>query len=453
MMTMKRCGVILVLLLAACRGSADKAADPAEPKSRPAPQARETEEAAEEKAPEKTTPLHVIVGGDVMLQMEIIETAALHADEGDPASGWEWFFKELRPLFEAHPEAPVIVNLESPVAEQRVESRSFPPTFNGPPEALEGMKAAGIDIVTLANNHALDQKRQGLEETIENARKAGLTVVGAGLAGEAKNPAFIGGEGGAPRIAVFSYLVPPGSREEPVDKAAIALYAEESPGEVRSALESGEADAALVILHWIGEFAEKPSQEWRNVVESFVAAGAEAVVCHGPHVVGPVEWVEAGGRKGFAAFSLGNLLANFGWEIYPTNFKNLVVGKDSAQRIKARQEALAVLRFDPAPGKNGNLLGRVRLYPLWLEDNRYVSFRKGSGKRAIFPMLLPTCRPADETGCPRGSKPVECGLRWDMILQGGQSVMDGLWGKGWPDMKPCPEGDDAASAGYVFAEF
>jgi hypothetical protein len=449
MADLRRCGMFLVLLLGACRGSADNAADPARYKVQPP---EEIPEKVEEPVTEKTAPLHVIVGGDVMLQMEIIETAALQADEGDPASGWAWFFRELRPVLEAYPGASVIVNLESPVATQRVESKSFPPTFNGPPEALEGMKRSGMDVVTLANNHALDQKRQGLEETIGNAREAGLTVVGAGLAGEERNPVVIGGNEGAPSVAVFSYLVPPGSRKEPEDKAGIALYAEESPDEVRLALESGEADAALVILHWIGEFAEKPTDAWKAVVESFVAAGAEAVVCHGPHVVGPAQWVEAGGRRGFAAYSLGNLLANFGWEVYPTNYKNLVVGKDSAQRIKARQEALAVLRFDPLPAGGGSL-GKVRLYPLWLEDNRYVVFRKGSDKRAIFPMPLPLCRPADETGCPKGSKPVECGLRWDMILQGGQSVMDELWDKGWPDMKPCSEGDAAASADYVFAEF
>ena len=275
--------------------------------------------------------------------------------------------------------------------------------------------------------------------------------MGAGLAGESRNPAFIGGSGGAPRVAVFSYLVPPGSRKEPEEKAGIALCTEESPDEVGSVLQSGEADAALVILHWIGEFAEKPTDAWKGVVESFVAAGAEAVACHGPHVVGPAEWVEAGGRRGFAVYSLGNLLANFGWEVYPTNYKNLVVGKDSAQRIKARQEALAVLRFDPSPSGGGSL-GQVRLYPLWLEDNRYVVFRKGSDKRAIFPMPLPTCRPADETGCPKGSKPVECGLRWDMILEGGRTVLDGLWGKGWPDLQPCSP-ETGASAPHIFAEF
>ncbi len=444
--------LVLLLLLAACacRGSPDKTAGPVEPKSRPV---QDTVETAGQEPQEQGPPLYVVIGGDVMLQMEIIETAELKAGEGDPASGWAWFFGELRPVFESHPGASIIVNLESPVATQRVESKSFPPTFNGPQAALEGMKRAGIGLVTLANNHALDQKRAGLEETIGNVRAAGLTVIGAGLAGEKRNPAIIGGEGGAPRIAVFSYLVPPGSRKEPEEKAGIALYDEGSPLQVQSALASDEADAALVILHWIGEFAEQPRPEWKEAVKSFVAAGAEAVICHGPHVVGPAEWVEAGGRRGFAAYSLGNLLANFGWEIYSGNYKNLVAGKDSAQRIESRQEALAVLRFDPPSDDGGSLLGQVHLYPLWLEDNRYVVFRKGGAERAIFPMPLPACRPADETGCPAGSKPKECGLRWDMILSGGRIVMDTLWGKGWPDMPPCAGDDEAASGPYLFAEF
>jgi len=72
-------------------------------------------------------------------------------EEGDAASGWAWFFHALGPVLGPLEDetSAMVVNLESPVATQRVEPKSSPPTFNGPPEALEGLKRAGVDIVTL----------------------------------------------------------------------------------------------------------------------------------------------------------------------------------------------------------------------------------------------------------------------------------------------------------------
>lgn len=443
----------------ACRGNARKTADPVE--SRPALVeevsgiAPEEETVLPEAPPSGGKPLYIIAGGDVMLQMEIIEVAGLQAQGGDDASGWKWFFHALDPIFkkyEGEGESVIVVNLESPVAEQRVEPKSYPPTFNGPPEALEGMRRAGVDCVTVANNHALDQGRAGLEETIDAVRNAGLKVIGAGRVNEEKNPAIVGGGESGLKAALFSYLVPPGKRKEPDDKTAIALYGEEALAEVFEAAGRDDVDAVVVFLHWIGEFVEQPFPAWKKAVENLVEAGADAVICHGPHVVGSALWVESGGRKAFVAYSLGNLVANFGWEIYPTNYKKLEIGKTSAQRIESRYEALCVLELSRS-GNAAASLSRVDIYPLWLEDNRYASFRKGGAKRAIYPMPLPACEPDDSVGCPKGAKAKECSLRWDMIFEGGEYMLENLWGRDWPEPAPCGGGKDPSQFPLIVVKY
>ena len=70
---------------------------------------------------------------------------------------------------------------------------------------------AGVDVVSLANNHALDYGVTALFETIEHARSAGLAVVGAGRdAAEAYAPALVDTDGGTVAVIGLSQVLSPG---------------------------------------------------------------------------------------------------------------------------------------------------------------------------------------------------------------------------------------------------
>ena len=355
------------------------------------------------RAPEPPSRLYVVLGGDLMLQDQIHDIARERGEE-DLAAGYAWFLHALRPLLSdlsSRGELRFVVNLESPVATERYEPRSFPPRFNGPPEALAGIAASGVTDVTLANNHALDQGRAGLLETLENARTAGLGTAGAGATvEEARTPLILGDKLTA---AVLAYYLRPGGRGEPAKGAVMAVLDERSLDEVASARQA--ADAVIVTIHWVGEFKQAPREDLVHWAESLVLAGADAVVCHGPHVLGPASVVETpGGRQALIAYSLGNLLSNMGWEVYPT--KPLEPGKDSAQRVEAREQALAVLELSKPT--EGQTLTSIAIVPVWLMDNRYAVFRKDAGPRLIYPLPLANCALPDPLPCFPASKPAEC---------------------------------------------
>jgi poly-gamma-glutamate synthesis protein (capsule biosynthesis protein) len=384
--------LLLALLACACETPPEPAPPPPAPVMAPPPRAQEP-----------PARLYVVLGGDLMLQDQIHDIAK-ERGSGDLASGYAWFLQPLEPLLadlRSRGELRFVVNLESPVAVQRYEPRSFPPRFNGPPEALEGIALAGITDVTLANNHALDQGRSGLAETIENARAAGLGTAGAGATvDEARTPLLLGEK---IRAAVLAYYLRPGGRGEPGKGAVMAVLDERSLDEVREA--RSRADAVIVTIHWVGEFKQAPREELVRWAEDLVLAGADAVVCHGPHVLGPTSIVETpDGRQALIAYSLGNLVSNMGWEVYPA--KPLEPGKDSAQRVEAREQALAVLELTkPAEGQ---ILTSVTLVPMWLMDNRYAVYRKEAGPRLIYPLPLVNCAIPDPLPCFPASKPAEC---------------------------------------------
>lgn len=72
-----------------------------------------------------------------------------------------------------------VVNLETAVTTRgTVEPKRY--LFKAPASAYETVKAAGVDLVSLGNNHVLDYGPVGLAGSLDSARKAGVPVIGAG---------------------------------------------------------------------------------------------------------------------------------------------------------------------------------------------------------------------------------------------------------------------------------
>lgn len=393
-------------------------------------------------------PLFVVVGGDLMFHDQIRSVAREHSG-GDPASGWAWLLRALAPVrrrLEAEGRVVFLANLESPIATEREAPRPFPPRFNGPPEALAGFRAAGIDALTLANNHAYDQHREGLAETLAAVEAAGFVHAGAGDAATARAPAVLSERD--PRVLLLPYLWLPAPVPDPTDGAAtrVAVLDDRTEEEVRAAAD--DADALLVVVHWVGEFQARPLPAWREWARRLAAAGATAVVGHGPHVVGPVERFERAGSVVPVAFSVGNLVANMGWGVHPG--VPLVPTDDSEFRVEARSEALAVLRFDPVPADDtlppraaSWWLTGLWMVPLWLEDNRPLANAPGGPLREIFPRPMPWCLPDDPSiGCFEGASERWCRGRLDLIRSARDALLRTIWGFDPSPLPPCPAGAD-----------
>ncbi len=199
-----------------------------------------------------------------------------------------------------------IVNLESPLARSPRTSRGAY-DLAGDPAAAAFLSEAGVDVVTVANNHTTDNGSAGVAETLSAVREFGLLAVGAGAdVASATQPALL--EVGGVRLAVLAFDgtglgVPAGP-----SWAGIARYDRETARHLLAALE-GRADVRAVSLHWGLEDAVVPNQTQRTVAAELVAAGADLIVGHHPHVVQPVEWLARPGRPpALIAWSVGNLL-------------------------------------------------------------------------------------------------------------------------------------------------
>jgi hypothetical protein len=351
------------------------------------------QEAAAEPAGPPPDAMVIAGAGDIILHGRVKGTAdhqaASPSEEGDDNhAGWWHLFKHLVPvLAKAHVS---LANLETPIATERKKASGRPPVLNGPAESLGAMKEAGFSMMSAANNHAFDQMREGVGETVDAIGAAGMDPIGAGHSrDEAETPVFK--EAGGIRAAFLSWTVTPNKNFNDVKtkhKPWVNVYKEEVAVEiVKKARE--EADLVVVSMHWGGEFDLKAGSKQKSIAKKLCKEGADIIFGHGPHVLHDVDILEPdgeGGRKCVVAYSLGNLLSNQGLKYrYGWNPPNLV----EAKNIPYTRDGI-ILRVTVRKGEGGVVVDRIEAVPLWNQNNwieRYVQKTVPPDDITIIPIM------------------------------------------------------------------
>ena len=97
----------------------------------------------------------------------------------------------------------VLLNLEKPLTDEITPLGKCPPDYVAPTATINGIRLLHPTAVTLANNHIMDQREQGLHSTIDVLTQNGIQFVGAGVnAEEARKPIII--EKGEYKIGVYA---------------------------------------------------------------------------------------------------------------------------------------------------------------------------------------------------------------------------------------------------------
>jgi poly-gamma-glutamate capsule biosynthesis protein CapA/YwtB (metallophosphatase superfamily) len=200
-----------------------------------------------------------------------------------------------------------MVNLETAITTRgTAQSKSF--TFRAPPRAFQALKAAGVDVVTMANNHGMDYGAAGLADSISAAKAASFPVVGIGRdADEAFRPHTVTVKG--QRIAIIGAthvldgnLAAAWTAGDGKPGLASAYQTDRLLSAVREARRS--ADTVIVDLHWGRELSQCPIERQRELAPKLVKAGADVIVGSHAHVL------LGGGYLGpaYVDYGLGNFV-------------------------------------------------------------------------------------------------------------------------------------------------
>ncbi len=192
-------------------------------------------------------------------------------------------------------------NLESPFSDQgRPQVAGM--VFKAEPDMVEGLKLAGIDVVSTANNHARDRGVYGIEYTLKLLAANGIAAVGTGTTPEQAHAGAVLQRNGL-RFGFLAYAQDPNNgNHTDVEPRVCAMEIPKMREDV-AAMRS-RADVVVVSMHAGAEYWTKPHPIQKDFAKAAVEAGAKIVVGHHPHVVQP--WERMGDSVVF--YSLGNLV-------------------------------------------------------------------------------------------------------------------------------------------------
>lgn len=198
-----------------------------------------------------------------------------------------------------------LINEEFPFSlrGEAMEDKQF--TFRADPKYVEIFQELGVDIATVANNHALDFGRDAFLDTLDTLKSVDITCIGGGYnLSEASAPAVrtIGGQ----TFAIFgaTRVSPSATWYASDSQAGLFQTYDATLLNQKIAAAHTEYDHVIVFVHWGIEKNETPEDYQRSLAKGYIDAGADLVVgCH-PHVLQGFEYYNGVP----IVYSLGNYL-------------------------------------------------------------------------------------------------------------------------------------------------
>ncbi len=187
-------------------------------------------------------------------------------------------FQKIKPVLE---DADItFVNLETPLSDRAKRTGAF----LAPTAFAEGLKWAGIDVVSTANNHALDAGITGLKDTLKSLSKVNLPAVGSGENLASARLPFISEQNGI-RLGFLAYTMSENSGDSSYAKANRAGVMPTDISLIREDIQKlrQKVDYVILSFHWGLNDSEKPPFWVRQLAHKSIDAGADIILGHHPH--------------------------------------------------------------------------------------------------------------------------------------------------------------------------
>lgn len=264
-------------LIAGCQGAPQP----------PTPEVTGTTTVAQEQpaevAPVEETTVTIRAIGDILTHSDVYGRA-------NALAGYEGFdfnpmFDRVRPYLQ---NADITTaNMEVPVAGVEFGLSGYP-TFNCPPEIIDALAAAGVDLVNNATNHTLDQGGAGAEASVRNIRERGMAYSGGYDSWEDKaTPRII--EANGMRIGFIAYTYGTNGIPVPAGQEYLVSLIDYDAMRREIAELDQQVDATVAMIHMGEEYEYFPVEFQRETAEVARAAGADVILGGHPHVVEPFE--------------------------------------------------------------------------------------------------------------------------------------------------------------------
>ncbi|MFH1575891.1 MAG: CapA family protein [Candidatus Nealsonbacteria bacterium] len=236
-------------------------------------------------APTESVGIELIFVGDIMLDREV-------GSQMEKQNDWRWpFLKIADDLKKADI---VFGNLEGSISDKGEKTDKIS-SFRMDPKTIEGLNYANFNILSLANNHALDYGKEALGDTILRLKEAGINFA----------PLFKEINGTKFAFLAYTDFCSPAQKAD-MENFGLNCLGQNYPEIIKKDIGSAKktADIVFVSLHAGNEFTQNLSQLQIDFSKTAIDAGADLVVGHHPHVVQKYEIY----KDKYIFYSLGNFV-------------------------------------------------------------------------------------------------------------------------------------------------
>ena len=278
-------------------------------------------------------------------------------DEGDEAK----IFGNVLPLLQESDLT--IANLECPLSDRGSPATKTGPCLRGKLSDMSVLKRAGVDVVSLANNHILDYGQEAFFDTLEAAQREGILTVGAAQnLTAAKTPLII--ERDYLKIGLLSFAEEEFSIASDSRGGASLFDPYCAFDEIAEARK--KCDYLIILYHGGIEHYELPSPLLQKKCRKMIQSGADLVLCQHSHCIGSFETYQDGAilygqgnavfgkRDGNSRWNQGMLVSieltksthNVTFRVFEANDSGISILPNEAERIEQMKELSARLN-DP----------------------------------------------------------------------------------------------------------
>jgi poly-gamma-glutamate synthesis protein (capsule biosynthesis protein) len=301
-----------------------------------------------------------------------------HVEEVAEQEGYESLFQYAKPTLESADYT--IGNFENPIVDNPDETEEADKIINlsSKSGAIDGLEDAGFDAVNLANNHLMDYKYEGLNETLQAFENSSIDVVGAG-ANEDEAHGYTLSEHNGMDVATLGVNDITYANMEQAGPNSPGISTSQDPSAYIDAVQEADQEADLVIVnvHFGQEYDSTPTTRQRQMTEAIADAGADVIIGTHPHVLQSVEVY----NDTFIMHSIGNFIFDQGW----TRTRDSVIANYSlASDGTAHLEMQPFRVFEASPRPVESAFHRQRIFRQLTKDTQNKDAIVENGEHLVF---------------------------------------------------------------------
>lgn len=256
----------------------------------------------QEDAVTKTTQVKLAAIGDILIHDKVY----IDAKQKDGTYNFDRIFASVTNELQA-PDI-LVANQETMIGGKELRLSSYP-SFNSPHEIGDALKLAGVDLVTIANNHALDRGEKVIQSALTYWDTLGIPYTGSFKSQNDRDKIRTVTK----NEITFSFLsYTYGTNGIPTPKGKPFLINRIDDSQMRTDVEQAKrlSDVIVVAIHWGNEYQRFPDVSQTSLAQKLADMGVHVIIGNHPHVLQPPAWVEGKqGHRAYVVYSLGNFLS------------------------------------------------------------------------------------------------------------------------------------------------